>query len=507
MRRFLSLLILLLAFGAHSEPNDETALLCMVPNAPAQAFNPTQIPNVIAYWNYRDLALGPVTTWTDEVSGIQLKSWLGTATNTGFGVYFNGSAGLSNAVLDCPATFSIWAVVAYVYPNNPEGQIYGSQANNSTNLQFNNNNGAAPSPVYIDGHWSSDNEWTGNNFPLIYPSVETVSRAPLWSDIVYSEGAVLVNGQTTAGNISAPSGHVAFQAMGNSLTGGNGFTGYIKALLISTNHAITATEALSLYNWEQTNGVTNVSNGLVAWYKVNDTSGSATISDATGNGWTGTLHGSPKPTWDTGINSVVNQALTFDGSQNDVRTPITSSFLSGTTVSIAAWVKSPTAAQSSGNGWLCIHGAGTQCAVLFSDGAFSTVGAIRCGVAATSGGNWLEGGAPVFVDDGWHYIVFSTDGTAANYTMWFDGIKDLGIEYSGQAVITSGAVTTWSTSITNLEWGGIPANVALNGNFTGTHDSGSVTDVRIYNRQLTDAEVDVLYRSAEADRIIGAYSF
>lgn len=508
MKKLSLLLILSLAtFNTYSAPTPSFVYPAGYNNVLIAPFsNPTNIPGALLFWNYKDVASGPVTTWTDEIIGIQLKTWLGTVTNTGLGAYFNGSSGLSNNTVDIPPLFSMWVLCANVFGGNAFGQIYGSQANNSTNFQFTipGNSG----PVNFNGHFGANNKWTGFNFAQIGLNNGTVQRAPFWSDISYANGTVYLNGQYTLGNVSIPSAHIPFQAMGNCLTSAGGFVGYIKYLLICTNHIISASEAQNLYAWGVTNGLTNVTRGLVAWYKVNDTPGSTTIADATGNGWTGFLHGSPKPTYDVGINPIVNQALTFDGSQNVVCTPITTSFVNGTNVTLSAWVKSTPAMQSTGCAFLGVYGSGSNMCGLFSDGPFSTIGAFRSGVSsATVDLNSNEGSNPVVITQDWHHFVLTSDGTLANTKQYLDGILDLGIAYTEGPAIGTGNVTNWSLNVTNFEWGGMPPNAQLNGFFNTTNIAVTLTDVRFYTNILTDAEINLLYNAPAADNIVGSYVY
>lgn len=466
---------------------------------------PASIPNAIAFWNYKDPAQGPVTAWVDEISGVTLKNWLGTATNTGLGVYFNSAAGLSNTVLDIPANFSMWVVVSDLHADNAFGQIYGSLALNSTNIQLLNNN-----PVRLNGRWNSstDNTLSTHAFGL-FTGTLGVTNGPLWNDIVYSEGNVFINGQAVSGSISQPAGHVPGQAMGNCLTGAGGLTGYIKYLLICTNYAMTAVDASNLFVWENTNGISSVSSGLVSWHKLTEGSGTQ-IADSSGNGWTGFFHGTTAPAWTPGLNTVVANALTFAGgtSGSMICTPITSSFLSGTTMSVTAWVRQTSSALTSGSSFLAICGNGQNGALLFSDGPFSTVGAVRGGVSPSTGGNFVETSNPWWIDTNtFHFCAMSTDGTTGNTTYWIDGIRILHQDYGGEGNINTGTVTTWSTSITNFAWAGMPAAVLLNGAFNGTNVACGLTDVRVYNRLLTDVDIDNLYRAPTADLVLGSYIY
>ena len=155
--------------------------------------------------------------------------------------------------------------------------------------------------MQLDGYWGADNAWTGNAFGTVSGGSESgiVTNAPLWNDIVDAQGSVYLNGASTSGSIGKPPQVITWQALGNDLqsTESGEFTGYIKYLLISTNHAITALEASNLWVWEMTNGVTNVSGGCVGWWKMADASNSITIADSSGSNFTGILSTEPSPIW------------------------------------------------------------------------------------------------------------------------------------------------------------------------------------------------------------------
>ncbi len=59
--------------------------------------------------------------------------------------------------------------------------------------------------------------------------------------------------------------------------------GFIQDIGIWTNHLLTATDASNLDYWYWNQGVTNILNGLVAWWPLTNSSGTS-IADASGNG-------------------------------------------------------------------------------------------------------------------------------------------------------------------------------------------------------------------------------
>ena len=70
-----------------------------------------------------------------------------------------------------------------------------------------------------------------------------VTNPPIWNNIIDAQGALRVNGMLQTGSLGEPSGTMtSVTALGND-SYGFGFNGYVKYLLISTNHAITGAEA------------------------------------------------------------------------------------------------------------------------------------------------------------------------------------------------------------------------------------------------------------------------
>ena len=89
-------------------------------NLRSMGFYPTNIVNTAAFWNYRDLPIGTVNAWTDEMpASIVWTNWATTyvrPTNTGMGVFFYNS-GMTNDIFSTKDNFSIWMVLAMA--NNP----------------------------------------------------------------------------------------------------------------------------------------------------------------------------------------------------------------------------------------------------------------------------------------------------------------------------------------------------------------------------------------------------
>jgi hypothetical protein len=297
--------------------------------------------------------------------------------------------------------------------------------------------------------------------------------------------------------LGTPASNVVWQAIGNDANG-DAFNGYIKYLLISTNHAITATEAGNLWVWEQTNGVTNVTSGLVAWYKFNDAPNSPTLADSSGNGFTITNYGSPAPSWTSGLNSIVSQAVVYDGVQSysqGVLSGMPAFFTHPHAVTISIWFYF---SNTSDEGRFINISSSTASgdATVFSDSAYGTVRG-----SAGIGRNYNECGSLFLGNSGWHHVVFADNEEFTAPPAWCDGIQEISMAQTGlQAESTGGmAATNWYVGFDTVRFS--------TKNLTANNAQCVVTDVRIYNRVLTDAEVDILYRSPTADKIIGSYTY
>jgi hypothetical protein len=488
-------------------PSNLSVLTNWPPTNAAPAGPVGMVANTAAFYNYRDVPTGATTAWTNEMpSGEVFRSWISGGTipnspaNTAFGWWFY-HAGFTNVTpMNLGTNFSVWMVMAPVQVP-ATSQIIGNMGS-SGSLSANGLNVSTTvksTTNCLVGRWGAvnhiDQQWFGTVQGL------GVTNAPIWQDVVYSSstGSIYLNGSPASGNLGTPASNVLWQAIGNDANG-DAFNGYIKYLLIATNHAMTATEASNLWVWEQTNGVTNVTSGLVAWYKFNDAPNSPTLADSSGNGFTITNYGSPAPVWTTGLNSIVSQAVGYDGVQSysqGVLSGMPVFFTHPHAATISIWfyfnntsdegqfmtISSSTASTAGG-------------ATVFSDSAYGTVRG-----AAGVGKNYNESGSLFLGNSGWHHVVFADNEEFTAPPSWCDGIQEISMAETGlQAESTGGTpATNWYVGFDTVRFS--------TKNLTGNNAQCVVTDVRIYNRVLNDAEVDILYRSPAVDKIIGSYTY
>ncbi len=237
------------------------------------------------------------------------------------------------------------------------------------------------------------------------------------------------------------------------------------------NRPLSADEVSQLY---RLGTPTSTDTSLKAYWSFNgkDVSGT-TAYDRSGAGNTGTLTNGPAV-----INGKLGQALSFDGTDDYVNiTSMPSAMFANTTFTVTGWFKTGTdgyiASQDICDGGWRIH---------------VSSGYLRAGTRANGGCG--AGGTDRYsttrVDDNkWHHfaVVITTDTTtgASNDTeLYVDGVPNQGVLTTGAAYGTAGVNT-----------------VQIGTRYSGDQTfSGSIDEVRIYNRELAAAEVLGLYNQS-----------
>ncbi len=206
----------------------------------------------------------------------------------------------------------------------------------------------------------------------------------------------------------------------------------------------------------------DITNGLVGHWKLDESSGTSAADNAGAN--TGTLSNMSGSEWTSGQ---VDGALEFDGSNDYVGCGNGASLkITGTEITMVAWVK-----WDSNNAWSTI-------AMKTSSGAWTD----GYGLYAHSNStvnfyvtryNQNRATAAYAADGLWHHVVGSYDGS--NVRIWVDGVEGSPDSYTGSITDSNHAFE-------------IGRGYSNSYNF-----DGSIDDVRIYNRALSDAEVQTLY--------------
>jgi hypothetical protein len=208
--------------------------------------------------------------------------------------------------------------------------------------------------------------------------------------------------------------------------------------------------------------------GLMAWYKLDETSGT-TATDSTGRGQDGTFTGSP--TLNVSANGASSQgtAVAFNGSNYMEATGL---YDKSASVSASAWVRLD-GVDSLGGEVVSLG----DCFVLRLNSGSS-------GVAAKyyNGSAWVTATASQLVlNTGWHHFAAVLDG-GNTLKLYIDGIEAASTAASGAISYTGQGANTRVASHAN--------------GFTNVDLTGRVDDVRVFNRAMTSLEVYYLYRGS-----------
>ena len=223
------------------------------------------------------------------------------------------------------------------------------------------------------------------------------------------------------------------------------------------------------------NQLQRIFNGCVAWYPLNEGSGSLT-KDLVCNGSDGLFKGSSPPTWTSGIES---NGLAFDGSGNGYVEVGTNSALAAVSnkLSIAAWVK--TAASSSGAivSRTATNGASGSYVLSLSAGQPR----LKLFLGGTA---QILTGTNTIADTKWHFIVGAYDST--QMLVYLDGAR------AGSLTITN--------SINGGAW-----PLWIGKDASGSAITGRVDNVQIFHRALSASDVTDYYQmDSDADGLSNA---
>ena len=212
------------------------------------------------------------------------------------------------------------------------------------------------------------------------------------------------------------------------------------------NRALSAVEVWQLY----------AKPNLKDWWKMDETSGTIAYDSAgTSNG---TVYGGA--TWTTGQ---IGGALGFDGADDYVNCGSGPSNYDNVTVS--AWMQTTTFGTLVSNRY--IAGSYGTWYTLFSN-------LIEIGDNSQGGYRWLTFNTPT-LDGLWHHVVYTKDGT--NHVIYVDGAWD-------QSFTSNADISKSVPLFIGKRWTRSYSVFPLN---------GKIDDVRIYNRALTEDEVELLY--------------
>lgn len=205
--------------------------------------------------------------------------------------------------------------------------------------------------------------------------------------------------------------------------------------------------------------------GLIGYWKFDEGNGT-TVKDSSGYGGDGTWNGTLGAQWATGK---VGGSGMYNGSNNYVTTNLTAI---NTTTTYAIWIKSsnPSAAYQ---GLIGNSDANPGYNMLYDNYAVQRVSW------------WNNGGVPgltsslAITDTNWHHIVATRSGSSGSWLMkiYIDG------RFNASSTDTQNPTAVGTIIIGKMrgDYGFFP---------------GQLDDVRVYNRELTAAEVAALYNSS-----------
>ncbi len=242
-------------------------------------------------------------------------------------------------------------------------------------------------------------------------------------------------------------------------------------------------------------GITHagLSDGLVAYYPFN-----GNANDESGNGNNGTVHGA---TLTTDRSGHVNSAYSFYGSYIYIGKPVPLSVAAKNEITLAAWINPPVYPSSNDLGMII----GSQCD--------------PCGTAGAAihlDGRYMHGGIPGGICfqiglENYGWTTTSSEGTtgvAVPLNQWSHVVATWKSGDTKKVYINGQLVTNWPTvwngnikytSDTGMEIGRQPD--------AGRYFNGAIDDLRIYNRALSDSEVQQLYSGASPSAIVKPYTF
>jgi hypothetical protein len=221
-----------------------------------------------------------------------------------------------------------------------------------------------------------------------------------------------------------------------------------------------------------------INDGLVGYWKFDETS-LTNAADGSGYGGTGTFSNSPTQSSASGppVNFYNPRYLTFDGSTEGVSMPGNArySFTAGESYTVSAWIKPTSTTVSTWTGVVTIsRDASPWYGIWISPSPSAKWFGASPSQAAYGG----------LIATGWHHVVMMQDGPGNRTYMFVDGVDTSESAYTARAA--NGGGTIW-----------------IGRSSTGEYFSGSIDDVRIYNRKLSNAEIYSLYIGNQPGENVG----
>jgi hypothetical protein len=271
---------------------------------------------------------------------------------------------------------------------------------------------------------------------------------------IYIDGVLHHSGVSTNNQVAQPAARLAFATRTGAV---EHFAGALDDFRVY-NRKLSAAEVSELF-------------GLMAWYKLDETSGTL-AADSTGLGNAGTYTGSPVLGVASNGNPALGTAVQFTGANN---VQVSKMFGNPASVSAAAWVR--------------LNATDSAGADIVSLGDHFTLRINPAGAGLTAsyynGSSWTTAAVATPLGVKWRHVAasFTAGGTLAVY---IDGQEAVNIP----ATVISYAGLGQDTRI------------ATHGNANAAYDlAGVVDDVRIYDRGLSADETYRLYRGSRVNGV------
>lgn len=229
----------------------------------------------------------------------------------------------------------------------------------------------------------------------------------------------------------------------------------------------------------------SLAKGLVGHWKFDEASGS--FVDSTGSGNDGT--GSNSPQYQS--SGIINYAAGFPGTDDHIIIPDPNDVYETAPMTVSFWTKFDILATTKGESQYLLRRYHAGSSPFDSWNINLNQGAgdeIRAVIADSSGSQYYLNADSASVIDQWYHVVLVID-ESYNATLYIDTVAQADTETPGSLYNSTGS----------------DLYVATN-NTSGSNDlDGSIDDLRIYNRVLSEAEINVLYRRGLKDDGLVAY--
>jgi len=199
---------------------------------------------------------------------------------------------------------------------------------------------------------------------------------------------------------------------------------------------------------------------LVAWWKLDEMAGN-TAFDSSANGNDGTINGNPQ--W---VEGMLNGALDFDGNGDYVDCGNDASLNLEGEITVSAWVS----IRSVASAWMCAVAKGENA---WRISVNNTALSFHFGMTLWSNAGYGVNGATAVGYNEWHHVTGVFDGS--NVLLYLDGMLD------------ASGTTTFPLGTTNVN-----VLIGENPEATGRYWDGLIDEVGIFNRALTEEEIQVV---------------